>query len=218
MNRIISKWIFAKGGTRSFTTTRRPLVPPGPWDLDMLIIPETHWQGAINIERCLSRHKILNIEFKKTRPPELLDLLLDDDSPTGGQIGQFIKEHARFINPPGAPFTFVDVDQFMWNYHPRTLVVIVGSFMFRRRAKATAAARGRDGSKEGSRGHDATHAWVYDRYGHWAMEMVTVIRTATATTTLSMRRSSQIFPKRLPLSIPARRFSTERAAVQKHFL
>jgi hypothetical protein len=85
----------------------------------MLIIPETHWQGSINIERCLSRHKALNIEFKN-RARELLDLLLDDASPTGGQIGQFIDEHARFINPPGELLTFVDVDQFMWNYHPRT--------------------------------------------------------------------------------------------------
>ena len=119
VNRIISNVDIREGWNKVFYHHPDDHWYPVPWDLDMLIIPETHWQGAINIERCLSRHKILNIEFKN-RARELLDLLLDDDSPTGGQIGQFIDEHARFINPPGASLTFVDVDQFMWNYHPRT--------------------------------------------------------------------------------------------------
>jgi len=92
---------------------------PVPWDLDMLIIPETHWQGAVNLEKSLRQHRTLKIEFKN-RARELMDLLVDDASSTGGQIGQFIDEHARFINPLGQRLTFVDVDQFMWNYHPRT--------------------------------------------------------------------------------------------------
>jgi hypothetical protein len=119
VNRIISNVDIREGWNKVFYHHPDGHWHPVPWDLDMLIIPETHWQGAINIERCLSRHKALKIEFKN-RARELLDLLLDDASPTGGQIGQFIDEHARFINPPGEPLTFVDVDQFMWNYHPRT--------------------------------------------------------------------------------------------------
>ena len=119
VNRIISNVDIREGWNKVFYHHPEGRWFPVPWDLDMLIIPETHWQGAINIERCLSRHKALKIEFKN-RARELLDLLLDDASPTGGQIGQFIDEHARFINPPGEPLTFVDVDQFMWNYHPRT--------------------------------------------------------------------------------------------------
>ncbi|MEE2947579.1 MAG: lamin tail domain-containing protein [Verrucomicrobiota bacterium] len=119
VNRIISNVDIREGWNKVFYHHPDGHWYPVPWDLDMLIIPETHWQGAINIERCLSHHKALNVEFKN-RARELLDLLLDDASPTGGQIGQFIDEHARFINPPGEPLTFVDVDQFMWNYHPRT--------------------------------------------------------------------------------------------------
>ena len=92
---------------------------PVPWDLDMLIIPETHWQGAVNLEKSLRQYRTLKIEFKN-RARELMDLLVGDASPTGGQIGQFIDEQSRFINPPGQSLTFVDVDQFMWNYHPRT--------------------------------------------------------------------------------------------------
>ena len=119
VNRIISNVDIREGWNKVFYHHPDGHWHPVPWDLDMLIIPETHWQGSINIERCLNQHRALNIEFKN-RARELLDLLLDDASPTGGQIGQFIDEHARFINPPGDPLTFVDVDQFMWNYHPRT--------------------------------------------------------------------------------------------------
>ena len=119
VNRIIGNVDIREGWNSVFYHHPNGRWHPIPWDLDMLIIPETHWQGSLNIERCLSQHKALKIEFKN-RARELLDLLLDDASPTGGQIGQFIDEHARFINPPGDPLTFVDVDQFMWNYHPKT--------------------------------------------------------------------------------------------------
>ena len=119
VNRIISNVDIREGWNKVFYHHPDGHWHPVPWDLDMLIIPETHWQGSINIERCLNQHRALKIEFKN-RARELLDLLLDDASPTGGQIGQFIDEHARFINPPGDLLTFVDVDQFMWNYHPRT--------------------------------------------------------------------------------------------------
>ena len=127
VNRIISNVDIREGWNKVFYHHPDGHWHPVPWDLDMLIIPETHWQGSINIERCLSQHRTLKIEFKN-RARELLDLLLDDASPTGGQIGQFIDEHARFINPPGDPLTFVDVDQFMWNYHPRTASSHRGQF------------------------------------------------------------------------------------------
>ena len=119
INRIVSNVDIREGWNKVFYHHPDGHWYPVPWDLDMLIIPETHWQGAINIERSLGRHKDLKIEFKN-RARELLDLLFDDASPTGGQIGQLIDEHARFINPPGETRTFVEVDQFMWNYHPRT--------------------------------------------------------------------------------------------------
>jgi len=119
VNRIVSNVDLREGWNKVFYHHPDKHWYPIPWDLDMLIIPETHWQGAINIERCLSRHKALKIEFKN-RARELLDLLIDDDSPTGGQIGQLLDEYAHFINPSGESLTFVDVDQFMWNYHPRT--------------------------------------------------------------------------------------------------
>ena len=119
INRIVSNVDIREGWNKVFYHHPDGHWYPMPWDLDMLIIPETHWQGAINVEKSMRQHKSLKIEFKN-RARELLDLLFDDASPTGGQIGQFIDEHARFINPPDQQLTFVDVDQFMWNYHPRT--------------------------------------------------------------------------------------------------
>lgn len=119
INRIVSNVDIREGWNKVFYHHPDGQWYPIPWDLDMLIIPETHWQGAINIEKSLSQHRSLKIEFKN-RARELLDLLLDDASLTGGQIGQFIGEQARFIDPPDQELTFVDVDQFMWNYHPRT--------------------------------------------------------------------------------------------------
>ena len=49
-----------------------------------------------------------------------MDLLFSDIDRRGGQAAQLVDEFAAIVNPPGEPLTMVDVDQFMWNYHPRT--------------------------------------------------------------------------------------------------
>lgn len=92
---------------------------PIPQDLDMMFIPETHWGGDQSyMYRCLV-HSELNLDFRN-RCREMIDLLFSDASPHGGQGVQVIHEMAHFVNPPGAPLTWSDVDQFMWNYHPKT--------------------------------------------------------------------------------------------------
>jgi hypothetical protein len=89
-----------------------------PWDLDMMYIPETHWSGVIRADRCLD-HAEIRTEFRN-RCRELLDLLFSDSDRHGGQAAQVVEELSQIVNPAGVPLTMVDVDEYMWNYHPRT--------------------------------------------------------------------------------------------------
>ncbi len=84
-----------------------------PWDLDMLWTPVTHWSGVLNIQNCLN-HQEFAIGYRNYGR-HLQDLLLSSD-----QIGQIVDELASIVNPPGWTLTMVDVDEFLWNYHPRT--------------------------------------------------------------------------------------------------
>lgn len=100
--------------------------PDGHWyvvpqDLDMMFAPETHWAGAVAMEVCLDQSE-LETEFKN-RCRELIDLLFSDASPTGGQGVQVFHELAQWVNPQGQSLTMADMDQYMWNYHPRSSTV-----------------------------------------------------------------------------------------------
>jgi hypothetical protein len=83
-----------------------------PWDLDMLYVPTTHWSGVIRFENALS-HPALQIEYAN-RARELQDLLFSVD-----QVHQLVEEYAGFVNPQNGGWTMADVDQYLWNYHPR---------------------------------------------------------------------------------------------------
>jgi hypothetical protein len=89
-----------------------------PWDLDMQFIPMTHWSGTITQNRCLQL-PVLRREFRN-RAREVLDLLLSDARVHGGQIAQLIDEYARMVSPPGHELTWAELDQFLWNWSPRT--------------------------------------------------------------------------------------------------
>ena len=93
---------------------------PIPWDLDMMFVGRRHQSasGAITQDRCITI-PALDIE-KRNRSRELLDLLVADRTPAGGQIGQLVDEFVQLINPPDQPQTWADIDAAMWNFHPRT--------------------------------------------------------------------------------------------------
>jgi len=97
--------------------------PPGagwvimPWDLDMMFLAMTHWPGVVDQNNALSLAP-LALEFRN-RCREILDLMCSDASDDGGQIGQLIDEFADIVNPAGLPLTWADVDEAMWNWHPR---------------------------------------------------------------------------------------------------
>lgn len=98
---------------------------PIPWDMDMMFVGRTHQSasGVITQDACVesgsTNLNVLKIE-KRNRARELLDLLLSDRSPTGGQVGQLVDEYAQIVNPSGQSQTWADVDTAMWNFHPRT--------------------------------------------------------------------------------------------------
>ena len=93
---------------------------PIPWDLDMMFVGRTHQSasGAITQDRCLTLPVFEN--EKRNRCRELLDLLVDDNTPNGGQIGQLVDDFAQRVNPTGQALTWADIDAAMWNFHPRS--------------------------------------------------------------------------------------------------
>ena len=90
-----------------------------PWDLDMMYIAETHQAGVIRQQNSILNNPQLMIEFRN-RSREILDLVGEDGSSTGGQIGQLVDEYTQMINPRGQTLTWADLDAYVWNYHPRT--------------------------------------------------------------------------------------------------
>jgi hypothetical protein len=105
-----------------------------PWDLDMMYIPETHQTGSTYYSTYFSKARLvaaLELEFKN-RSRELLDLMFSDASRTGGQVAQLVDEFARMINESNGAGGYLtgwaELDQYMWNYNPRTTAAHLGQF------------------------------------------------------------------------------------------
>lgn len=111
------------------------LFTPMPWDLDMLYMPVTHWSGVLNLQNALFQHPALNIEYKN-RARELQDLLY-----TNEELGALVDEQAAFVGRPatGGTLSFAQLDEAMWNYHPRTAASHRGAFY---RSPASTSFRG----------------------------------------------------------------------------
>ncbi len=126
LNRALGNVDIRDGWNHYFYHSSNPDGSPGkwypiPWDLDMMYIAKSHQgnpPGTIRQRNALN-NPALAIEFRN-RGREILDLMLDDSSPDGGQIGQLIDEYAQIVNPVGQAQTWADIDRSMWNYHPRT--------------------------------------------------------------------------------------------------
>ena len=92
---------------------------PIPWDLDMMFIPKSHQSGRIDLARCLDVPALRN-EYRN-RCREILDLFCDDPSPRGGQFAQLMDEYVGILRPPGQRLAWPELDQCLWNHHPRTV-------------------------------------------------------------------------------------------------
>jgi hypothetical protein len=62
---------------------------------------------------------VLRTEYRN-RCQEILDLFCDDPRPNGGQFAQLVDEYATLLHPPGQPLGWPELDQCLWNFHPRT--------------------------------------------------------------------------------------------------
>jgi hypothetical protein len=97
--------------------------PDGRWvvlphDLDMMLIPKHHQPGFVPQSYCLQQPNLL-LEYKN-RAREILDLLASDAAANGGQIGQLVAELSRKLTPAGHERNWPELDEAMWNHHPRT--------------------------------------------------------------------------------------------------
>ncbi|WP_425617962.1 lamin tail domain-containing protein [Anatilimnocola sp. NA78] len=90
---------------------------PIPWDNDMLYVPRHHQPGHIAAMACIN-HPAIKLEYQ-ARARELLDLFAADASPTGGQVGQLVTDLGRTLSPPGQATNWAQLDEAMWNWHPR---------------------------------------------------------------------------------------------------
>lgn len=96
--------------------------PDGRWvvlphDLDMMLIPKHHQPGYVPQKACLEV-PVIRREYQN-RAREILDLLASDPSPNGGQIGQLVAELSAKLAPPGQQRNWAELDEAMWNHHPR---------------------------------------------------------------------------------------------------
>ena len=94
-NRAVGNIDIREGWNHYFYHNPNGRWSPIPWDLDMTFMPETHWSGTIDAKACLNTREI-EIEFRN-RCRELLGLLYDDGSASGGQVGSVIEELAQWI-------------------------------------------------------------------------------------------------------------------------
>lgn len=106
---------------------------PVPWDNDMMFVPRHHQPGYVAAIGCLN-HAAIKLEYQG-RAREILDLFASDASPTGGQIGQLVTDlaavlaaraanerparEALFRTSQGSLVTWAQLDEAMWNFHPR---------------------------------------------------------------------------------------------------
>ena len=56
----------------------------------------------------------------RNRCREILDLFCDDVRPNGGQFFQLVDEYVAIMHPAGQRLGWPELDQCLWNFHPRT--------------------------------------------------------------------------------------------------
>ncbi len=99
-----------------------------PWDLDMMFIAKSHWTASIGgtsypgvtmFHRLLLDHPEFVLQYRN-RAREILDLVAEDGSRDGGQIGTLISYFADIVAPGGTDINWANADAAQWNLHPRT--------------------------------------------------------------------------------------------------
>lgn len=118
LNRVLSNVDLRPGANHYFFHPPDGRWTPVPWDLDMMFLPKVHQPGFIDQARCLDI-PVLRREYQN-RAREILDLFCSDVSTNGGQVGQLVDELAGILCPQGQERSWPELDQAMWNWHPRS--------------------------------------------------------------------------------------------------
>lgn len=117
LNRLIGNVDIRPDGNHGYYRPPDGKWSPLPWDNDMCFVPRHHQPGHIDAIRCLD-HASIKREYQN-RAREILDLFCADASPTGGQVGQLVADLARVLSPPNFETNWPQLDEAMWNWHPR---------------------------------------------------------------------------------------------------
>ncbi|MGB1259799.1 MAG: lamin tail domain-containing protein [Akkermansiaceae bacterium] len=86
-----------------------------PWDLDTVYTPTHKYYTWDRFRHCLDSGYAQNHIEGKNEQREVLDLLFNPKA-----VDTVLDEFASIVNPSGQSLTWADIDQFAWNYHPRS--------------------------------------------------------------------------------------------------
>jgi hypothetical protein len=103
LNRLIGNVDIRPDGNHGYYRAPNGRWSPLPWDNDMCFVPRHHQPGHIDAIHCLN-HASIKREYQN-RAREMLDL--------------FATDHGRVISPPGHIVNWSQLDEAMWNAHPR---------------------------------------------------------------------------------------------------
>ena len=94
-----------------------------PWDLDTMFQLTHKYYTWDRFRLCISSRYPKNFLEAKNEQREILDLLFNEKA-----VNTVMSEFIDIINTPGQALTWSDVDQFVWNYNPRTPSFFKGSY------------------------------------------------------------------------------------------
>ena len=94
-----------------------------PWDCDTMFQLTGKYYTWDRFRLCLDPSYSINSLEGRNEQREILDLLFNEKA-----IDTVLAEFVDQVNPSAAPLTWSDIDQFVWNYHPKTPSQFKGSF------------------------------------------------------------------------------------------
>ena len=94
-----------------------------PWDCDTMFQTTAKYYTWDRFRHCLSPGYSTNFLEGQNEQREVLDLLFNEKG-----VDTAMAEFIDLVNPAGEPLTWADVDQFQWNYHPKTPSQFKGSY------------------------------------------------------------------------------------------
>jgi hypothetical protein len=116
LNRLLGNVDLRPDGNHGYYRNPDGHWSPIPWDNDMMFVPRHHQPGVIDANNCL-QHPAIALEYRN-RAREILDLVADDATEHGGQVGQLVSDLAAAITPAKYTVDWSQLDAAVWNQNP----------------------------------------------------------------------------------------------------